>query len=852
MIKFQPHLILAACFSALSLSAQNKEIRGIDQSFVLKYISENHHELGLKSGDIADARISDLYRDKSTGVTHAYVQQQIAGLPVINAMAGLHFSSSGKLLHFTNNMSESAGITDVTLPQISEAIVAVRDLTGLNIIGTPTLVNPAMKNRYSDTGLYFYPCWYSEPGMAPVKVYNIITYDLKTGDWWNLFVGADLKLVSRINWTSTCHTGGGENEHQPARRSGNGAEYHAFNFPVESPLYGGRSVLTSPADSVSSPFGWHDIDGLPGADFTITRGNNVYASEDQNADNIPGKSPDGTTSLVFNHVWNPAELNPLNYTDFAITNLFVANNLLHDLSFRYGFDEVSGNFQEYNYTGNGLAGDGVNADAQDGSGTNNANFATPPDGSNPRMQMYIWETTSGGGGYTLKVNSPSNEKYTVGRAQFGGTLSATPITANLVLVNDGSSSPEKGCNTIRNTTAVKGKIAAVERGNCTFAQKAYNAQMAGAIAVVILDTAVQDQVITMSGSDSRVTIPAVFVKFSDANGLMEVLSSGTTNISLYDSTGFMPRTDSDLDMMVIAHEYTHGISNRLTCGPSNTNALNNAEQMGEGWSDFLGLAFTARKGDIGSTPRGVGNWLLGESESGGGIRQYPYSTNMVRNPLTYKSMMDAAAVGRAGVHFVGEIWCSMIWDLYWKMVEKYGFDSDLYKGSAGNNMAIRLVFEGMKLQKCNPGFVDGRNAILKADSILYGGDNAKMIWEVFARRGLGYSANQGLSTSTRDGVQAFDLPPVFSGSAGSRHVIAEIVSVWPNPTAGMLVLEPANAGKITNVKFTDMSGREVFPQALSAEPGTDRYNLAGLSAGTYQVMGETEKGRWTARVMVVH
>lgn len=32
----------------------------------------------------------------------------------------------------------------------------------------------------------------------------------------------------------------------------------------------------------------------------------------------------------------------------------------------------------------------MQANSQDGSGTNNANFATPPDGSRPRMRMYYW------------------------------------------------------------------------------------------------------------------------------------------------------------------------------------------------------------------------------------------------------------------------------------------------------------------------------------------------------------------------------------------------------------------------------------------------------------------------------
>ena len=42
----------------------------------------------------------------------------------------------------------------------------------------------------------------------------------------------------------------------------------------------------------------------------------------------------------------------------------------------------------------GAGNDPVNAEAQDGGGTNNANFATPSDGSRPRMQMYLWNTAS--------------------------------------------------------------------------------------------------------------------------------------------------------------------------------------------------------------------------------------------------------------------------------------------------------------------------------------------------------------------------------------------------------------------------------------------------------------------------
>ncbi len=71
-----------------------------------------------------------------------------------------------------------------------------------------------------------------------------------------------------------------------------------------------------------------------------------------------------------------------------MTQLFYLTNWYHDQLFQLGFDEAAGNFQTINFSGMGLGGDRVRADAQDGQGTNNANFSTPPDGMPGRMQMY--------------------------------------------------------------------------------------------------------------------------------------------------------------------------------------------------------------------------------------------------------------------------------------------------------------------------------------------------------------------------------------------------------------------------------------------------------------------------------
>ncbi len=70
---------------------------------------------------------------------------------------------------------------------------------------------------------------------------------------------------------------------------------------------------------------------------------------------------------------------------------------MHDVFYYMGFDEAAGNFQESNTFSTGTKGntrslgnDAVLAQAQDGGGTNNANFLTLPDGTNGQMQMYLW------------------------------------------------------------------------------------------------------------------------------------------------------------------------------------------------------------------------------------------------------------------------------------------------------------------------------------------------------------------------------------------------------------------------------------------------------------------------------
>jgi hypothetical protein len=130
----------------------------------------------------------------------------------------------------------------------------------------------------------------------------------------------------------------------------------------------------------------------------------------------------------------------------------------------------------------------------------------------------------------------------------------------------------------------------------------------------------------------------------------------------------------------------------------------------------------------------------------------------------------------------------MLWNMTWAITKQVGnINKNIYdaKGNGGNNIALALVMVGLRLQACSPGFVDGRNAILKADTALYGGAYSATIWKVFASRGLGYNAKQGSSDNLKDGVADYSLPPSnIVNALTTQDAVAEntgLVAVAPNP-----------------------------------------------------------------------
>ena len=877
-------LLIGLLFGVETTYGQIK--KSVDNKLVPKvaidHLNKNKQALQLTDTDIADLKLSSETTTKHNGLKHLYLKQQYQGIEIYGAVSTINVTADDKVISVGNRFHKNIGQKiKINKPSITAAVAVATAAKHLKLSLKEALtVKEATSGKnqavlFSTGGISLEPIpaklVYQPLTDGSLKLaWEVSIYELSAQNWWNIRLDAATgQILDKDNMVVHClfdntNTGSAalhqNHQHATAKASFNFMEavstsssksfvasnaFNVFAIPQESPNHGSRtSVSTAVADTKASPSGWLTPLGI----VNTTRGNNVYAYEDPDNNNLlTNYSPDGGAERNFDY---PVDFTkqPVTYRDAAITNLFYWSNVIHDVWYQYGFDEESGNFQLNNLAKGGLGADPVLAEAQDsrnipvpppGATTrNNANFATPPDGQSPRMQMYLWNGIPDPD--LFRVTSPSNAagSYPALEGSFSKPLTPTPVTGKLVLVQTATGVSDQGCEVPSNAAAINGNIAVVYRGTCGFADKVQNAQKAGAIAVVVINNAAGPPIImggTPTSATPAIVIPAVMISQADGSTIRNLLNSSTEVLVALKNSGSGPEFDGDFDNGIIAHEYGHGISNRLTGGPSTTSCLpsivNNVstEQGGEGWSDWFGLMMTMKKGDTPAKVRGIGTYASAQPIVGRGIRPAPYSTDFTVNNYTYGATNNTSL---AAPHGVGFVWATMLWDMTWAFVDKYGFDADLYKGTGGNNMAMQLVIDGLKMQVCRPGFVDARDAILAADKVNYGGANQEMIWRVFARRGLGYSAKQGSSISRTDQVEAFDLPPVFACEA---PVIAVTRSsdVYTGGDAKTIYLG-YGAQSVT----LTATGDPTFKYSWSPATGLSNPNIANpvfspTSAGTY-------------------
>ncbi len=495
-------------------------------------------------------------------------------------------------------------------------------------------------------------------------------------------------------------------------------------------------------------------------DATITSGNNVFAYADVIA---PQGFTDGdytaevTSAKTFDYQLNSDErASNLTNGKAAVVNMFFMNNFLHDWWYDHGFDEASGNAQLSNFERGGVEGDPLEVQAQDYSGLNNANMATPADGASPRMQQFLYNSKDAQNGVDQGITITSHADLGLLsslRLSAFGPAQYDAFSGNVVRLNDGDAtggtSETDGCEAAVNAADLAGNIAIIDRGACNFTQKVLNAQDAGAIGAIIVNNTDDGTPAPMGGFDAAVSIPNAGLNFEEGNAIYDLITAGDTVTAEMFSN--FPLKDSSFDNGIIAHEWGHYIQNRLV---GNANGLVNFQgrAMGEGWSDFHSMMFIVKDGDRnidGNTefqvPYATGTYV---EDFFTGIRRVPYTPNMDVNPLTFAHIEEGAEppglppTQVASPHAAGEIWGTVLWDVYVKLLNAHEFDV------AQTRMADYLV-AGYKLTPVSPTYTEARDALLAA---MYANDPAdfQMALEAFARRGMGLGAISPPRTSTNN------------------------------------------------------------------------------------------------------
>jgi hypothetical protein len=423
-IKVKLLLIMFTTFS-IGVNAQ-KEV-----ALTKQYLQENTTKYNLSLLDISEMKVSSEYLSPTTGWYHIYFNQTLRSIDVYNGVIGITLKDN-KVAYAANSfvpalaakMPASNDATTLSAKDALQKAIADVNINGIDITHTKEISSSKLDNgklskvvfenkNLSDEKIVVKLYWLPIENKIGEKIntsialtWNVkfLTKDAKHS--WSIQVDANTgNILQKLDDVIHCDFGTPEHANHKeickdenvskAATSPTANGYNVFDYPLESPNHGARTIVTSPYTRFlpatmgpGATNGWHN-DGT--TDYIYTRGNNVWAKDDIANDNETtiGSYPSSAT-LDFNHPYTLGTATAAGNLNACITNLFYWNNVIHDVLWRYGFDEPSGNFQKDNLGKGGLGNDFVQADAQDGSGTSNANFSTPIDGGNGRMQMYIW------------------------------------------------------------------------------------------------------------------------------------------------------------------------------------------------------------------------------------------------------------------------------------------------------------------------------------------------------------------------------------------------------------------------------------------------------------------------------
>jgi hypothetical protein len=388
------------------------------QDVALGWARDHLDALGLRAADLAALRLARAYRSID-GVTHLIWEQRVDGVPLVDADLRANVTDDGRLDNIGGSPRGGLSLNAAT-PAVQARGAYSRLLRSAGSRkAAPAVQRQSGRLRATDfagdgeAGLVAYTAgsgarlaWRVQTPASPDEDYDGLI-DAQTGQVIrrsNLVKFANNALV-RDN-VPGAPVGGAQVSRPigqwltPAATTLTGNNAHAFvdaDDDVGTQIEPDRLVNTFEA-------------AVPAAGEVHPNGAGDWSFPTTFFSYMGGFCPPNPTACTWNHtVVNSWQTNK----NQATTQLFYFVNKYHDhlAAPPIGFNAASGNFQRVNAGGQGVGGDPVLAQADDGANTDgglpdeahqdNANFDTLPDGTPGRMQMYLFEPIDVGGGLVI-------------------------------------------------------------------------------------------------------------------------------------------------------------------------------------------------------------------------------------------------------------------------------------------------------------------------------------------------------------------------------------------------------------------------------------------------------------------
>ncbi|EUC62782.1 extracellular metalloproteinase MEP [Rhizoctonia solani AG-3 Rhs1AP] len=327
----------------------------------------------------------------SDGISNEYFHQQLNGIRVANAVANVAIRD-GKVISYGANFVKPRSVRPA-IAQISaeDAIRRAESVTGAKYNSYPLVQEYFIK----DTG-------------DAVLVYSVEVENEETHEWYSVHVDAtNCEVVNIVDFVHHL------------------TSYRVTPFTSQDPTGAGFIVATDPYDKSASPNGWHQYGTTT---TTSTSGNNVLSYTGTTSGTTSQSSPINIYDYIRNPDLSPSEgPNP----DAARVNVFYIANMVHDLTYRYGFTEKTWNYQQDNRGLGGLGNDRVEIEVQ----SHLPGLITvPADGRSAKIYLGAW--SQGDGAFQNDVTVHELMHGIVGRLTGGGTAKCF-TTAEAHELNEG-------------------------------------------------------------------------------------------------------------------------------------------------------------------------------------------------------------------------------------------------------------------------------------------------------------------------------------------------------------------------------------------------------------------------------